>query len=123
MTSTNSLYNFLEVIVQDNFTYNFPINEVRLELINLMMSQDEFIYFMRQAHNKLVNSHGKITADIFTTVVYKDFDVVNNDPTQLEYVDFVLILDSIIDKLENLRITRVPPNSPDYEVLSVMSKQ
>jgi len=122
MTSTNSLYNFLEVIVQDNFTYNFPINEVRLELINLMMSQDEFIYFMQQAHNKLVNSHGKITADIFTTVVYKDFDVVNNDPTQLEYVDFVLILDSIIDKLENLRITRVPPNSPDYEVLSVMSK-
>lgn len=123
MTSTDSLYSFLEVIVQDNFTYNFPINEVRMELINLMMSQDEFIYFIQQAHNNLVNSHGKITADIFTTVVYKDFDVLNNDPTQLEYVDFVLILDSIICKLENLKITRIPPSSPDYDVLSVMAKQ
>jgi len=123
MNTTNSLYNFLEVIVEDNFTYNFPINEVRLELINLMMSQEEFIYFIQQAYNNVMHSHGKITADIFTTVVYKDFDVVNNDPTKLEYIDFVLILDSIIDKLENLRITRVPPSSPDYEVLSVMSKQ
>lgn len=121
MASTNSLYDFLEVIVEDNFTYDFPINEVRMELINLMMSQEEFIYFMQQAHKKLVNSHGKITADIFTTIVHKDFDVANNDPTQLEYVDFVLILDSIIDKLENLRITRVPPSSPDYEVLTAMS--
>jgi hypothetical protein len=34
-----------------------------------------------------------------------------------------MILDSIIDKLENLRITRVPPSSPDYEVLSAMSEQ
>jgi len=122
MTSTNTLYDFLEVIVQDNFTYNFPINEIRMELINLMMSQEEFIYFMQQAHKKIVNNQGKIHSDIFTTVVYKDFDVINNDPTQLDYTDFVLILDSIIDKLENLRITRVPPSSPDYEVLSAMSQ-
>jgi hypothetical protein len=122
MTSTQSLYGFLEIIVEDNFTYDFPINEVRMELINLMMSQEEFIYFMQQAHKKLVNSHGKITADIFTTVVYRDFDVANSDPTQLDYSDFVMILDSIIDKLENLKITRVPPESPDYEVLSAMSK-
>lgn len=122
MTSTESLYSFLEVIVEDNFTYDFPINEVRMELINLMMSQEEFIYFMQQAHRKLVNSHGKITADIFTTVVHRDFDIANNDPTQLDYSDFVLILDSIIEKLENLKITRVPPDSPDYEVLSAMSK-
>ena len=122
MTSTNTLYDFLEVIIQDNFTYDFPINEIRMELINLMMSQEEFIYFLQQAYKKLVNSHGKVTADIFTTVMYKDFDVANNDPTQLEYADFVLILDSIIDKLENLKITRVPPNSPDYEVLTAMSK-
>jgi hypothetical protein len=122
MTSTQSLYGFLEIIVEDNFTYDFPINEVRMELINLMMSQEEFIYFMQQAHKKLVNSHGKITADIFTTVVYRDFDVVNSDPTQLDYSDFVMILDAIIDKLENLKITRVPPESPDYEVLSAMSK-
>jgi hypothetical protein len=123
MTSTDSLYSFLEVIVQDNFTYNFPINEVRMELINLMMSQDEFIYFIQQSYKNLLNSHGKITADIFTTIVHKDFDVVNSDPTQLEYVDFVLILDSIICKLENLKITRIPPSSPDYDVLSVMAKQ
>jgi len=122
MTSTNTLYDFLEIIVEDNFTYNFPINEIRMELINLMMSQDEFIYFMKQAHRKLVNSHGKITADIFTTIVHKDFDVVNNDPTELEYVDFVMILDAIIEKLENLKITRIPPDSPDYEVLSAMAK-
>lgn len=122
MTSTDSLYSFLEVIVEDNFTYDFPINEVRMELINLMMSQEEFIYFMQQAHRKLVNSHGKITADIFTTVVHRDFDIANNDPTQLDYSDFVLLLDSIIVKLENLKITRVPPESPDYEVLSAMSK-
>jgi len=122
MTSTQSQYGFLEIIVEDNFTYDFPINEVRMELINLMMSQEEFIYFMQQAHKKLVNSHGKITADIFTTVVYRDFNVADSDPTQLDYSDFVIILDSIIDKLENLKITRVPPGSPDYEVLSAMSK-
>lgn len=122
MTSTDSLYSLLEVIVEDNFTYDFPINEVRMELINLMMSQEEFIYFMQQAHKKLANTHGKITADIFTTVVYRDFDVLNVDPTELDYTDFVFILDSIIDKLENLKITRVPPESPDYEVLTAMSK-
>jgi hypothetical protein len=122
MSSTETLYGFLQVIAKDNFTYDFPINEVRMELINLMMSQEEFVYFIQQAHKKLVNTHGRITADIFTTIVYRDFDIVNNDPTELDYNDFVMILDSIITKLENVKITRIPPESPDYEVLSEMSK-
>jgi len=108
MTSKISIYDFLEVIVEDNFTYNFPIHEIRLEVVNLMMSQDEFIYFMQQAHKKIEQTHGKITADIFTTIVHKEFDLNNNNQSTLYNTYLVLFQTSYITKYENLSNKRIP---------------
>jgi predicted RNA methylase len=117
-----SMMDFLEVIVEDNFTYDFPVNDIRMELTNMLISQEEFQYFTGEAYKKLKRNWSKITADIFTTILSKKFNDVNFDPQELTYEEYVIMMDEVIETLEKIKITRIPPESPDYEVLKEMAK-
>jgi len=116
------MMDFLEVIVEDNFTYDFPVNDIRMELTSMLLSQEEFQYFTGEAYKKLKRNWSKMTADIFTTILSRKFNDKNLDPQELSYEEYVIIMDEVIDSLEKIRITRIPPESPDYEVLKEMAK-
>lgn len=110
----------LHAIVDDNPTYNFPVDSIRDELIQLYMNQLEFEYFMMQGYKKLKNQYHIVFANVFLTTLEQVMDTVGNDPHILEHNVYQSKIDYFISVLENLRVTRVEKNSPDGEILSVM---
>jgi hypothetical protein len=120
--SKATIYDFLEVIIEDNFTYDFPIHLIREELTALLLSQEEFLYFIQQIHSKLEIFNGKLTADIFTTILYRQILNEIDSPDRIPYQEYALKISDLIATLENIQITRIEKSSPDYEMLKEMSQ-
>jgi hypothetical protein len=117
-----TLYDFLEVIIKDNPTYPFPIHLVREELVALLLSQEEFLYFVKQIHSKLSNFDGTMTANIFTTLLDRSILQDNTSPEDLPYQEYALKISDLIARLEDIQITRIDRSSPDYDMLKEMAK-
>jgi len=113
----NNVYSFLEMIVRDNESFPFPIQDIRKELELLMLSSDEFDYFIRQAYHKIKSRYGRVYTQLFTYVLELAFNELPRDYTQEEYLDRVLYF---IEILENIKICRIEKNSPDGETISAM---
>jgi virulence-associated protein VapD len=113
----NSVYSFLEVIVNDNQSYPFPIQDIRKELEHLMLSSEEFEYFIRQAHKKIRDRYGKVYSQVFIYVLEMSFGDLSDTYTREEYTGRIL---HFIEMLENIRICRIEKNTPDGETISAM---
>lgn len=120
--STTSLYDFLEVIVNDNPTYPFPIHLIREELTALLLSQEEFLYFVQQIYKKLATFDKTITANVFTTLLDRSILQDNTSPEDLPYSEYAIKITTLIQSLEDIQITRIDKSSPDYDMLKEMSK-
>jgi hypothetical protein len=110
----------LHSIVEDNPTYDFPVDSIRDELIQLYMNQLEFEYFMMQGYKKLKKQYHIVFANIFLTTLEQVMDTVGNDPHILEHDVYQSKIDYFISVLETLKVTRIEKNSPDGEILSAM---
>lgn len=113
----NNIYSFLEMIVNDNESFPFPVNDIRKELDHLLVSTKEFEYFIREAHRKLKYKYGIAYSQIFINVLDRVFSGLPQDFTIEEYMDKVL---DFIETLESIKICRIEKDSPDGETLSVM---
>lgn len=110
----------LEDIIQDNPTYDFPVNAIREELIQLYVNQDEFEYFMMQSFKKLKREYHIVFANVFLTTLEQVLDTVGTDPHNLPKHVYQEKIDYFISILEDLHITRIDKNSPDGELISAM---
>jgi hypothetical protein len=110
----------LENIVNDNPTYDFPVQSIREELVQLFMHQEEYHYFIQQSYRILNRDHHKIFADVFLTTLELVLETNNQDPYLLSSDEYHSKIDSFIEVLENLKITRIEKNSPDGELMSAM---
>ena len=111
----------LENIVKDNPTYDFPVQSIREELVQLFMHQEEYHYFIQQSYRILNIDHHKIFADVFLTTLELMLETNNQDPYLLSADEYHSKIDTFIEVLENLSITRIEKNSPDGELMSAMS--
>ena len=110
----------LENIVRDNSTYDFPVQTIREELIQLFMHQEEYHYFIQQCYKILNRDHHEVFANVFITTLELILDTQNVDPYILPINEYHSKIDEFIDVLENLKITRIEKNSPDGELMSAM---
>ena len=110
----------LENIVKDNPTYDFPVQSIREELVQLFMHQEEYHYFIQQCYRILSRDHHIVFANVFITTLELILDVHNQDPYLLSSEEYHLKIDTFIEVLETLSITRIEKNSPDGELMSAM---
>lgn len=113
----------LEPIIEDNQTLPFPVEDIRKELISMVISQDEFQYFMEQSFRMLKKKYGHIIASVFLEVLQREMKIHIDNIFNLEYPDYVERVDSMISTLESINITTIPKNTPDYELVLELSKK
>jgi hypothetical protein len=119
MENTKSPIPLLESVVKDNETYDFPVDSIRKELLQLLLHQEEFYYFISQCHRKLKIDYPNIFATIFINTVHLKLDTDN--VYELSKEDYESVILNLTESLENLQITRVEKNTPDGEMMSEMS--
>jgi len=119
MTQSN-IYPLLESVIQDNHTYKFPIESIRKQLLNMLLTQDEFEYFMMESYRSIKRDYGFIYGHILLTTIENNLNLSNLDVHTLSEGEYQEKISNLIETLENLSITRVEKNSPDGEMLSVM---
>ena len=110
----------LESIVTDNENYDFPIDAIRKELFQLLLHQDEFDYFVSQAHRKLKMDYPPVFALVFVNTLHLRLDTDNIDIYNVSpniYEDIIL---EFTEQLERLQITRIDRDTPDGEMMSAM---
>lgn len=107
-------------IVQDNETYDFPIATIQPELLQLFLTQDEYHYFVQQSYRKLKRDHPIIFANVFLTTLDMILDTNNDDPYVLPKDEYQSRIDKLIEVLETLKVTRIPKNTPDGELMSAL---
>ena len=110
----------LEGIVKDNETYDFPIATIKQELLQLFLTQEEYHYFIQQSYRKLKRDHPTIFSNVFLTTLDLILDTNNTDPYTLSKEDYQSKIDTFIEVLENLKVTRIPKNTPDGELMSAL---
>jgi hypothetical protein len=121
MTKTKNLFDLLEKIVNDNETFEFPVEDIQLELINLLMHQDEFEYFYSLCFKKLKKKYGVVIAHIFIQLAERYMDLENTDISAMELVDYMSMIEGFNEHLESVKITAIPSKSSDGEMMSAMS--
>jgi hypothetical protein len=120
MEQKGTLYNLLEDVINDNPTYNFPIDTIRLELNQMLTNQEEFDYFFRQAHTKIKSNHPQVFLYIFINTCEMVLEISKETFHNMTEEEYQLRVDILIDTLEKLKITRVEKSSPDGEMMSIM---
>lgn len=112
----------MEDVIKDNDTVPFPVDDIRIELIHLMVSQEEFQYFFEEAAKKIQRKYGRIIMAVFLEVAQREMkvDETFNDISFLEYMERA---ENFIQTLEEIRITTIPKDAPDYEMVLEMSKK
>ena len=110
----------LQDIVKDNDTYDFPIATIKNELLQLFLTQEEYHYFIQQSYRKLKRDHPVIFANVFLTTLELILDTNSTDPYTLSKEEYQTKIDTFIEVLENLKVTRVPKNTPDGELMSAL---
>lgn len=120
MEKTSHLTNLLEQVVSDNFTYPFPYKFIFPELIQLILSQQEFDYFMSQISRKLRMEYGQIIVTIFINLAEMTLKHNLEDITELSSDQYEDRIESLMELLEVIRITRIDKNTSDGQMLSTM---
>lgn len=110
----------LNDLVRDNPTYSFPLSTIQVELTHLLVSQEEYDYFMMMAYRKVKKEHGEIVAKIFLTTADVVLDLGKTDMYQIPYTEYFVLMERFYGTLERLRITRVEKKSPDGELLEAL---
>lgn len=88
----------------------------------MLVNQDEFDYFMMEAYRVIKNQYGFAYGHIFLTILESKIKVVNLDVLTLSYTEYQAMVTELIETLENVMVTRVEKDSPDGEMLTVMSE-
>lgn len=120
MKEHQSIFPLLESVVNDNQTFLFPVDYIRMELIQISISMDEFEYMIRQAHRKIRLKYGATYGSIFIQIL--DFVLSAKQKKVPEYTneEYFEIIDEFIHILENTKITRIDKSSPDGIMISAM---
>jgi hypothetical protein len=113
----------LKDVIEDNPTFNFPIELIRSELTFLVINSLEFDYFMMRIYTKLEMTYGRIYGQIFLDVINRFTNYTNTPITQLDESSYSQCMDSAITFLEGIKVTRIEKNTPDGEMLLLMTKQ
>jgi hypothetical protein len=113
----------LKDVIEDNPTFNFPIELIRSELTFLVINSLEFDYFMMRIYTKLEMTYGRIYGQIFLDVINRFTNYTNTQITQLDESSYSQCMDSAITFLEGIKVTRIDKNTPDGEMLLLMTKQ
>lgn len=113
----------LEPILQDAPSMPFPVDSIRMELINMILSQDEFRYFLERCHVKLTDTYGRIIASVFIEVVKQQTLFQEENIYELDYSEYVDRIDKMVELLEQIRITTISRESPDYEIVRELAKK
>ena len=121
MTESN-LYTLLESVVEDNHSFKFPIQAISKELINMLITQQEFDYFMMQAYKILKRDYGFVYGHIFLTTLETKLNLSNLDVHTLSEIEYQEKISDLLMTLENLMVTRIDKKSPDGEMMSAMSQ-
>jgi hypothetical protein len=120
MTHLSSI-EFVKLIVKDSEKYPFPIEHIRNQLNCMFISQEEFFYYFQQAYNLMKKKYGTTYAHIFTQVVFHDIEHTLK-VEELPPFEYMTFMENVITRLGKISITRIPRDSPDYELLLEMSK-
>lgn len=120
--NTTSYNTLLEQIIVDSGRVPFPVETIRSELVHLFLSQIEFDYFIQQAHRVLKNTHGNIIAAIFLQVLRTEMKLEEDNVYQLDVIEYFTRIEKVIETLESIKITIIPKDSPDYELVMELSK-
>lgn len=115
-----SIYPFLEMIIDDHEYINFPVQEIRKELIQLCLSNYEFEYMLKQTHKKILNKYGIVYSHIYLNLIEIAFQDITDSVHKIDEEEYLNVMYSFIELLESVKITRVQKNSPDWEVISAM---
>lgn len=118
--ATKSIQPFLELMIDDNETFNFPVEVIRKELLQLMISNTEFEYMIRQAFRVIKSKYGVIIANIFVNLLDYSLKDVDSNVHELDEDEYTTFIYNFIELLESVKITRVDSESPDYEVINAM---
>lgn len=110
----------LESVVNDNPSYPFPIDTIRIELLELLTNQLELQYFLIQANKKLKRDHHKVFANIFLSTIQLIFEGDEGEIEDLPYDLYQSRIERLTTVLENMKITRVEKDCPDGEMLTAM---
>lgn len=113
----------MEQVIKDNQTVSFPVEHIRKELIHMLIAQDEFQYFTEQAYRKLKRKFGQIIAATFLEILEREMKLKNEDLFSLELEEYVLRVETLIETLEEIKITTISRDAPDYEMVLEMSKK
>lgn len=120
-TKQEPIQDLLIDIVQDNPSYQFPLQTIQNELYQLFTHHDEFDYFMMRCYNTLNDNHHSIFGHTFLTILEDVLQTNSIDVYSIPTEEYELKIDKIISILENTYITRVDKNTPDGEMLKVMA--
>ena len=121
MTHLSSI-EFVKLIVKDNEKFPFPVEHIRNQLNLMFVSQEDFFYYFQQGYNLLKKKYGKTYALIFTQIMHNELGDSEIKVEELPLFEYLTFMESFINRLEKVSITRIPPESPDFELLSEMSK-
>ena len=88
----------------------------------MVLSRDEFQYFMEESYRKLKKKYGYIVASVFLEVLQREMKMNTDDIFSITYTDYFLRLDAMIETLELVRITTIPKGTPDYDVVKEISE-
>lgn len=122
MNKNPSFMVLMEDVIKDNDTVPFPVDDVRIELIHLMVSQEEFQYFLEEAAKKLQRKYGRIIMAVFLEVAQREMRL-NDDFNEIHFLEYMDRAARFIQCLEDIRITTIPKDAPDYEMVLEMSKK
>jgi hypothetical protein len=120
MERTSHLTNLLQSVVSDNFTYPFPYRFIFAELIQLILSQQEFDYFMSQIVRKLRMEYGNVVVTIFINLSEMTLKHNMEDITELPNDEYEDRIERLMQLLEVTKITRIDRNTSDGQMLSTM---
>lgn len=108
----------IEDIIRDGQTFKFPLAHIQRELAMAILAQEEFFYLMGQASEKLKKKYMPMVSYVFQALLQLKFAERAETMDREEYIE---TMEEFIIQLSKIHITRVPKDSPDYEVIEVMS--
>jgi hypothetical protein len=120
-TKQEPIQDLLIDIIQDNPSYQFPIQIIQEDLYQLFTHHDEFDYFMMRCYNTLNDNHHSIFGNTFLNIIQDVLDTNSVDVYSISTDEYELKIDKVISILENTYITRVEKNTPDGEMLKLMA--
>lgn len=120
MTKIN-LNEFLSEIAQDHEQFQFPIHEIQRELTLMYLDKDDFDSGLMKAYYKIKRRYNEVLANIFMTTLEMKFKIKETNFKNLSDKEYQEKLDSVINTLNNLVITRIEKKCPDGEMLTTMA--